>query len=47
MELHLITLCAVLLAIEPASKLKRQITNWWTRQKIHKEHLKKLEAEHG
>lgn len=47
MELHIITLCAVLLAIEPASKLKRQFKNWWTRQKNHRAHLRKLEQENG
>ena len=42
-ELHIVTLCALLLAIEPARKLGRSVKNWLDRQRIHREHVKSLE----
>jgi hypothetical protein len=40
MELHIITACAVLLAIEPVRKLAREIRNWLDRREAHKLYLR-------
>lgn len=47
MELHIITVCAVLLAVEPARKAQRSLANWWHRHTVHREHLRRLEQENG
>lgn len=39
MELHIITACAIILAIDPASRLLRSFQNWYDRQKAHRRML--------
>jgi hypothetical protein len=42
-ELHLVTLCLIVLAVEPAERLVRQARNWLDRRRIHEAHLAHLE----
>lgn len=39
-DLGLITICAIVMAIEPASKLVTQVRNWVHRQQVHRRSLK-------
>lgn len=41
MELHIITVCVLLLALEPLEKTVRQIRNWSHRRAAHRAHLKR------
>jgi hypothetical protein len=36
LELHIITACALLVAIEPGRKLLRELRNWTHRRKAHR-----------
>jgi hypothetical protein len=39
MELHVITLCAIILAVEPATRLFTKIRNWYDRREAHRRML--------
>lgn len=41
-EIHIVTACLVLLALDPAGKLLRSIHNWLERRAIHKKHMENL-----
>lgn len=47
MELHIIMVCAIFMAINPARGLYREIKNWMVRQRNHRDHLRKLEEMNG
>lgn len=41
-EIHVITACVVLLALEPAGKILHAMRNWVERRAIHRRHLESL-----
>jgi hypothetical protein len=39
LELHIITLCLLVLAADPARRLVREVQNWLDRRRIHQQSL--------